>query len=93
MATPHYQYKLGDVRIEHSPAEKNLGVLVDDKLNMSQHCALVAQEANHILSCIKRSVASRLREVILLLYSALRGLTWSAVSKCEVLSTGEMWTC
>ncbi len=22
---PHYQYKLGDVRIEHSPADKNLG--------------------------------------------------------------------
>ena len=28
----HYQYKLGDVRIEHSPAKKNLGVLVDGKL-------------------------------------------------------------
>ena len=22
---PHYQYKLGDVRMEHSPAEKDLG--------------------------------------------------------------------
>ena len=26
---PHYQYNLGDKRIEHSPTKKDLGVLVD----------------------------------------------------------------
>ena len=31
----HYQYKLGDVRIEHSSAKKDLGVQVDGKLDMS----------------------------------------------------------
>ena len=30
-----YQYKLKDVRMEHSPAEKDLVVLLDDKLDMS----------------------------------------------------------
>ena len=57
--------------MEHSPAKKDLGVLVDGKLAMSQQRALPAQEANHILVCISGSIASRVREVISLLYSAL----------------------
>ncbi|GAB0203777.1 hypothetical protein GRJ2_002843300 [Grus japonensis] len=66
-----HHYRLGVDLLGSSSAEKDLGVLVDNKLSMIQQCALVAKKDNGILGYIKKSVASRLREVIFPLYSAL----------------------
>jgi len=63
--SPKHKSRLGREWIESSCAKKDFWVLVDEKLNVTRQCTLAAQKANHILGCIKRSVASRTREGIL----------------------------
>ncbi|KAJ7424559.1 hypothetical protein BTVI_06059 [Pitangus sulphuratus] len=66
-----YEYRLGEEVIDSSLAEKDLGILVDKKLNTTQQLVLVVQKDKCILDWIKRDVTSRPREVILPLFSVL----------------------
>jgi len=68
---PHYQYRLGDMGIESSPAEKDSGLLAAEKLDMGHQRVLAVQKANNILGCTKRIMSSRSREAILPLCSTL----------------------
>ena len=66
-----HKYRMGDTWLDSSICERDLGVLVYNKLNMNQQCDKAAKKANAMLGCIARSIESRAREVIIPLYSAL----------------------
>ncbi|TRZ24864.1 hypothetical protein HGM15179_002213 [Zosterops borbonicus] len=69
-------------------AEKDLGLLVDEKLDMTQQCALTAQKAKSVLGCIQGSVGSEATEGILPLCSGE-----SPPGTHQEPQTGRTWTC
>lgn len=51
---PKHKNRLGREWAESSPEEKDLQVLKDYKINMTQQQVLVVQKAKYILGCIKK---------------------------------------
>lgn len=61
----------GATQLKDVFAEKDAGILLDKKLYMIQQCDLALMKSGGILGCTSKHVASRLKEVILPLSSAL----------------------
>lgn len=49
------QCRLGDELLKGSSAEKDLGILVANRVTISQQCALVTKNAHSILAELKRA--------------------------------------
>jgi len=58
---PRSVYRVEEEFLLSSATNKLLGVLVDEKANMSQLCVLAVWKANGILGCTNRGVVSRER--------------------------------
>lgn len=82
-------YRLEEL-LEGSRVEKDLEVLADKKLDMSQQCALAAWKASSILGYIRTGTASRGREVIVPSALPLCSPIWNTVSRAGIPSTRKM---
>nr|XP_009667367.1 PREDICTED: neudesin [Struthio camelus australis] len=80
-------------QLESSFVEKDLRVLLDNQLDMSQLCALTAKAANGLLGYIKKSVAkqtssSKRQEEGQPIYLAVKGVVFDVTSGKEFYGKG-----
>ncbi|CAM4678889.1 unnamed protein product [Caretta caretta] len=67
----NFCYKLGTHYLEVTEEEKDLRALVDHRMTMSRQCDMAVKKANAVLGCIRRSISSRDKEVLVPLFKAL----------------------
>lgn len=68
---PRVQHRLRSAQLRGSSLERDLEVLVNNKLNVSEKRAAVVKKANRMLGYINRGTTSRDKEAIIPLYSVL----------------------
>ena len=64
-------YSLYNKQLKVSNKERDLGIIVDNKLKFSEQCDSVVSKANATLGMIKRNIVSRDHKIVTKLYKAL----------------------
>ena len=68
---PQYEYRMCDTSLEAVREEKDLGVIVDEKLKFDTHTVTQANKANKVLGLIRRTFDNLDEEMLVLLYKSL----------------------
>jgi len=67
----NFQYMMGTQKLKDIQVERDLGVLVDNKLNFNEQCSKAVKEANSALGMIRRNIKTKSKEIVIPLYKAL----------------------
>ena len=70
-SNPRFSYQLNGHTLEEIDSEKDLGVMIDDKLKFHKQTAAATKKANQILGVVKRSYKTRDRQTIATLYKSM----------------------
>lgn len=70
-SNPNHKYKMGDTPLLEVTEEKDLGVLVDNKLRFRKQVSAAVAKGNQMLGMIKRSFTSRDASTFCLLYRSI----------------------
>ena len=68
---PKFRYELNNKVIQEVEQEKDLGVIVDNKLNFNEQCAAAVKKGNQVLGIISRNFSSLDKEMFLKLYKSM----------------------
>ena len=68
---PQFEYTLYNTKLKYTDKEKDIGVIVDNKLNFEEHMNEKINKANSIMGLIRRTLTYPDEMIFLLLYKAL----------------------
>ena len=68
---PKHIYEMNNQALEQVTEEKDLGVVIDNKLNFHKHAAAAVKKGNSILGMIKKSFIAFDMKIVPLLYQSL----------------------
>ena len=69
--TPEYTYTMGPNNLKKSSQEKDLGVIIDDKLNFETHTSTKINKANSVMGVIRRTFNYMNNRSFMILYKSL----------------------